>query len=148
MQPAANFEAARPPRSLTAIGIFLLFGAVMAFLAGMTLGWRGTRLDRMWVLNPRAYKELAPFGKTIGIPFLLLSITLAVAGVGWLNRRVWGWRLALAIIATQVLGDFVNAFMGDVVRGLVGLIIAGALLIYLLSPEVKSAFRTRVQGSN
>jgi hypothetical protein len=38
--------------------------------------------------NPRAYSELAPYGKTIGILFLLLGITLAVAGVGWLNRRI------------------------------------------------------------
>jgi hypothetical protein len=145
MQPAANLEATRSPHGLTAIGVFLFFGAVMAFLAGMTLGWRGTALDRMWALNPRAYSELAPYGKTIGIPFLLLGITLAIAGVGWLNRRVWGWRLAVAIIATQVVGDFVNALMGDVVRGLVGFSIAGALLVYLLSARVKAAFSPGAQ---
>jgi hypothetical protein len=148
MNPSAGLPATRPPRGLTAIGLFLLFGAVMAFLAGMTLGWRGTALDCMWALNPRAYSELAPYGKTIGIPFLLLGIALAVAGFGWLNRRIWGWRLAVAIIATQVLGNFLNALMGDVVRGLVGFIIAGALLVYLLRPEVKAAFISRVQGRN
>ena len=25
----------------------------------------------MWVVNPRAYNHLSPYGKTIGIPFLL-----------------------------------------------------------------------------
>jgi hypothetical protein len=104
MNPSAGLPATRPPRGLTAFGLFLLFGAVMAFLAGMTLGWRGTALDRIWTLNLRAYSELAPYGKTIGILFLLLGITLAVAGVAWLNRRIWGWRLAVAIIATQVVG--------------------------------------------
>jgi len=90
--------------------------------------------------NARAYKELAPVGKTIGIPFLLLGITLAIAGVCWLNRRVWGWRFAVAIIATQVLGDFVNALRGDLVRGLVGFLIASALLVYLLNARVRAAF--------
>jgi hypothetical protein len=125
---------------MTAMGIFLLFGAVMASLAGTTLVWRGTALDNMWALNPRAYKELAPFGRAVGIPFLLLSFALAVASIGWFKYRLWGWRLAVAIIATQVLGDLVNAFMGDVVRGSIGFVIAVALLVYLLRPEVRAAF--------
>src|SRR6266705_7150738 len=95
----------RSPRGMTGIGTFLLFGAVTASLAGATLLWRGTALDRMWTLNPRAYKELAPLGKVVGIPFLMLGVLLAVACMGWFKRRVWGWRLAVAIIAIQVLGD-------------------------------------------
>jgi len=94
----------------------------------------------MWTLNPRAYKELAPLGKVVGIPFLMLGVLLAVACVGWFKRRVWGWRLAVAIIAIQVLGDLVNAFRGDVVRGGLAFVIAGALLVYLLRPEVRAAF--------
>ena len=125
---------------MTAMGIFLLLGAVMASLAGTTLVWRGTALDNMWTLNPRAYKELAPFGRAVGVPFLLLSLALAVASIGWFKYRLWGWRLAVAIIATQVLGDLVNAFMGDVVRGSIGFVIAAALLVYLLRPEVRAAF--------
>src|ERR1700733_12539667 len=92
----------------TAIGIFLFFGATMASLAAITLLWRGTALDGVWVLNPTAYRELTPLGGAVGILFLLLGATLVVAGVGWFRHRLWGWRLAIAIIATQVLGDFVN----------------------------------------
>jgi hypothetical protein len=131
MNPSAGPPATGSPRGMTAIGIFLLFGAVIASLAGMTLVWRGTALDRMWTVNPRAYKELAPFGKAVGIPFLLLGFTLAVAGMGWFKRRLWGWRLAVGIIASQVLGDLVNMFLGRAVEGGIGVTIAGALLLYL-----------------
>jgi hypothetical protein len=130
----------KPPRGLTAVGIFLLFGALMASLAGVTLVWRGTALDGMWALNPRAYNRLAPYGKTIGIPFLLLGITLAVSGVCWFKRRVWGWRLAVIIVITQVLANFVTALMGDVTKGMVGVIISGALFVYLLRQQVRAAF--------
>jgi len=112
----------------------------MASLAGATLVWRGTVLDLMWTLNPRAHKELAPLGKLVGIPFLVLGVTLAIACMGWFKCRVWGWRLAVAIIATQVLGVLVNAFTGDFVRGGVGFVIAGALFVYLLRPGVRAAF--------
>jgi hypothetical protein len=100
----------------------------------------GTSLDRGWKLNPTAYKQLFPLGSTIGILFLLLAVTLLVSGVGWFQRRLWGWRLAVAIIATQVIGDIVNLVRGDLLRGATGVIIAGALLLYLLTPRVRGAF--------
>jgi len=85
----------------------------------------------VWTINAPAYGRLAPLGKTAGIPFLLLGATLAVAGAAWFKHRLWGWRLAVAIIAVQVLGDLLNAFMGDLVRCGVVFVIAGSLLIYL-----------------
>ncbi len=138
-----TFESPRVKRfsyGMRAIGIFLLFGASMAFLAGTTLTWQGTWLDRIWILNPQAYKQLVAYGKMCGIPFLLLGLAMVIAGVAWLKRRVWGWRMAVFIIATQVLGDLVNALMGDIFKGLAGFIIAGAFLVYLLSGRVRTAF--------
>jgi hypothetical protein len=124
----------------TAIGIFLFFGAIMASLAATTLLWRGTALDRLWALNPIAYKQLARLGGTVGILFLLLGAALTTAGVGWFRRRLWGWRLAVAIIATQVLGDIVNCIRGDWLRGGTGVIVAGALLLFLLQPRIRATF--------
>jgi hypothetical protein len=124
-------------------GYFLIFGAVMAIFAGVTLAWRGTLLDRLWVLNAHADQRLAPQGRTIGIPFLLLGVTMAVAAHGWFKRRQWAWRLSVAIIATQALGDLANAVVGDVVRGAIGFAIVTALLKYLLNGEVKAAFVSR-----
>ena len=128
------------PPGFTAVGIFLFFGATMASLAATTLLWRGTPLDRLWALNPRAYKQLAPLGGTVGILFLLLGVALTTAGIGWFRRRLWGWRLAVVIIATQVLGDIVNVVRGDLLRGGIGVIIAGALLLFLLHPRVRATF--------
>lgn len=112
----------------------------MASLAATTLLWPGTSLDRLWDLNPIAYKCLAPLGGTVGILFLLLGATLTTAGIGWFRRRLWGWRLAVVIIATQVLGDAVNFATGNLLRGGTGVIIAGALLLFLLRPRVRATF--------
>ena len=128
------------PHGITAVGVFLFFGATMASIAGTTLTWPGTFLDRLWVLNPTAHKQLATFAKPAGILFLLLAAVLAIAGTGWFKRRLWGWRLAVAVIATQVLGDLVNFFKGDYLRGGVGFSIVTALLFYLSRPVVRAVF--------
>jgi hypothetical protein len=112
----------------------------MASIAGTTLTWPGTFLDRLWVLNPTAHKQLATFAKPAGTLFLLLAAVLAMAGTGWFKHRLWGWRLAVAVIATQILGDLINFFKGDYLRGGVGFSIATALLFYLLRPVVRAVF--------
>ena len=122
------------------MGIFLFFGAVMSSLAATTLLWRGTVLDRLWALNPTAYKQFAPLGGTVGILFLVLGATLITAGIGWFRHRLWGWELAVVIIATQVLGDVINSVRGDWLRGGTGVIIAGALLLFLLRPRIRALF--------
>ncbi len=128
------------PPGFAAIGVFLFFGGAMAGLAATTLLLPGTPLDRAWTLNPTAYRQLSPLGTKVGILFLLLAVALAVSGIGWFRRRLWGWRLAVAIIGTQVLGDVVNLVRGDLLRGGTGVIIAGALLLYLLRPRIRAGF--------
>jgi hypothetical protein len=135
-----NARDAVRPSGFAAVGIFLFFGATMASLAAITLLCRGTSLDRIWSLNPAAYRQLAPLGRGVGGLFLLLGLALTVAGVGWFRRRLWGWRLAVAIIAIQIVGDVINCIRGDWLHGGIGVVIAGALLLFLLRSAVRKAF--------
>ena len=89
-----KFLGQQMPRGITAVGVFLFFGATMASFAGTTLTWPGTSFDRLWALNPTAHKQLVPFAKPAGTLFLLLAAMLALAGTGWFKHRLWGWRLA------------------------------------------------------
>jgi hypothetical protein len=73
------------------------------------------------------HRQLSSAGSTVGILFLLLlSTTLVAAGVGWFQRRLWGWRLAVGIFSTQIAGEVVNVARGDFLRGGMGVMIAGA----------------------
>lgn len=129
------------PRGFYAMAAFLFFGTTMAALAGLTLAFPGTLLDGIWNLNATAHQQLAPLGRGIGLAFLLLSGALLCSAIGWLRRRFWGWLLATLIIASQVIGDLVNALRGEILKGTVGAVIAGLLLFWLLRPNVRRAFR-------
>jgi hypothetical protein len=126
---------------LTAMAVFLVFGATMATLAGITLLFPGGFLDPIWRLNPEAGDQLRQLGRGVGIAFLGLGAAMVTAAIGWIKRRFWGWALAVIIIASQVLGDLVNAVRGEFWKGAIGVAIAGALLAYLLRPNVRRAFR-------
>jgi len=135
------------PRGFSAVGVFLCFGATMAAFAAFTLLRPGTVLDEAWKLNPTAHAQLAPLGIPVGLGFLLLVMVLAVAAVGWFRHRLWGWILTVVVLGTQVAGDALNLFRGDLFRGVAGVLIAGLLLLYLLTPRVRACFpRNRPHG--
>jgi hypothetical protein len=113
----------------------------MAILAGTMLFWPNTVLDRLWSLNPTAHKAFAPYGNSIGLLFYALSILLVIAAVGWFKRRIWAWRLTIAIISTQLIGDFVNLMRGDFLRGSIGLLIASGLLFFLVRSKIRTGFQ-------
>ena len=128
-------------RGIIAVGIFLIFATIMATLAGVTLSHPGTPLDRMWSFNPDAYRQMSPLGPSVGIAFLFLGASLAIAALGWFRRAWWGWLMTLAILLTQLLGDAFNLLRGDYLRGAIGVLLAGALIAYVI--HLRPLFRSR-----
>ncbi|HEU5413775.1 MAG TPA: hypothetical protein VFW31_08465 [Candidatus Angelobacter sp.] len=126
--------------SRIAFGIFLCFGAGMAMLAATLLLLPGTFLDKLWVLNPTAQRQLTAVGNRAGLLFVLLSFILAVAAIGWFKSRPWGWRLAVIILIVHLAGDVGNILLGRLMQGVLGVIVAGVLLIYLLRPTTRAQF--------
>ncbi len=124
------------------VGVFLFFAALMSALAGLTLTFPGTTFDRAWNLNLIAYHRMAPFGRVIGIPFLIFSGILCAVAVGWLKRCHWAWMLTVFVIAAQIVGDALNLILADYLRGTVGVAIASLVLFCLLRPNVRAAFQT------
>lgn len=112
----------------------------MAALAGVTLVWSGTRLDRIWALNKPAYAVLSPIASVAGPLFLFLSAIMVAIIVGWFRRKRWAWWLALVVLGTQIVGDIVNLVRGDLLRGIAGVVIASALLFLVAQHEVRDQF--------
>ena len=113
----------------------------MAAYAGITLLFPGTFLDGLWVLNQRGHKSLTALGRLAAIPFAVLSPALALAAVGWFQRRRWGWILGTTIIGINMAGDLAQIVFGDRLKGAVGVVIAGLLLVYMARAGVRNYVR-------
>jgi hypothetical protein len=61
------------PAGWLAIGIFLLVGALMATIAGITLILPGTFLDPMWALNKTGHAGLVSMAKPLASYFPCLG---------------------------------------------------------------------------
>ncbi len=134
-----NANLDRRPTGFLPLGIFFLFGSIMATYAAVTLMKPGTFLDRAWELNRSGHVALRSMGPMIGIPFLILATALFLAGIGWLQRKHWGWFLGTGIIASNLLADAIHLLLGDW-KSLVGIVIAGWLLLYMTRNRVRKYF--------
>jgi hypothetical protein len=128
------------PFGFAALGAFFVFGAAMATYAALTLLVPGTVLDRLWALNPAAHDQLSSIGRTGALLFVVLAVALAFAATGWFRRRAWGWALGTAVITVNMFGDLGQIAFGERWKGLLGVAIAGMLLIYLTRPSVRNYF--------
>ncbi len=92
----------------------------------------GGVLDSIWQLNPEAQAGFQEIGTWWSV-LLMLVVGTACAGAafGLSKRRPWGRKLAMAILAVNLVGDSVTAVVRHDPRTLIGLPIGGAMLGYL-----------------
>jgi hypothetical protein len=72
-----------------------------------------------------------------------VAVACAFTAVGLWVQTLWGHRLALSLLAVNLIGDTINAFIRGDLRTLIGLPIGGLLIVYLLTPGVRGKFLAR-----
>src|SRR5947199_10573564 len=133
----------RRPVGLTLLTAFFVFGALMAFLAFLGLLLSGGFLQLIWRLNPAAYRALTELGAWGMLLMAVVAIACALAGIGLWIQTQWGRRLAVGILAINVLGDVINAVTRGDLRTLIGVPIGGAMIFYLLRSRTRAQFEVR-----
>ena len=132
---------AHRPRGITALSIFFLAGAAISLTAALSLLSPNSFLESMWRLNPRAQEGLSSLGQWAVLLLATVSLFCATAAIGLWRGSRWGHWLAIGLIATNLIGDITNVMLGTEPRAILGIPIAGAILLYLLTKKVRSSFR-------
>ena len=132
----------RPQPGLVALSAFFAAGAIVALLTAIALWAPGSVLEPMWRLNPQAHVAFQAMGPWAIVLMVAVTAACAFSAVGLWIRAQWGHRLAVTLLAVNLLGDATNALVRGDLRTLIGLPIAAAFMVYLLSPGVRSQLTT------
>jgi hypothetical protein len=120
--------------------MFFALGTIPATATALAIAWPGEWSRAMWQLKPQAPAQFAQLG-SLSIPLMIgVAAACAAAAVGLWNRQLWGHRLALAVLAVNLVGDTLNAALRGDWRALIGLPIGGLMIAYLLSQRVRQWF--------
>lgn len=131
--------AARPV-GIMALIIFFLAGTMISLLAGLSLVVPAAFFETMWRLNPRAHDSLTRIDPWSFVLMFAVSISCASAAIGLWRGARWGHRVAVSLIAINLLADVANVLSGTELRAIVGVPVAAAILIYLMSARVRRFF--------
>ena len=110
---------------------FFVFGTCMCLLTVVLLVVPGTRLDALWRVNPEAQAAFAAHRFLAIALMVVVGAACASAAAGLAKRAEWGRRLAIAIVAINLIGDLAGAVVRRDPRPLIGLPIAGAMIVLL-----------------
>src|SRR2546423_7748082 len=130
----------RRPVGLTLLTAFFVFGALMALLASLGLLLSGGFLEPIWQLNPYSHRALTELGAWGILLMAAIAIACALAAIGLWIQAQWGRRLAVGILAINVLGDVMNAVTRGDLRTLIGIPVGGAMIFYLLRARTRAQF--------
>lgn len=142
--PVVNESAVRQGSvGLSLLSLLFVLGSLMASLAMLGLLFPDGFLEPIWRLNRYAQVALMEL-RWWGIGLMLVVATAcALAAVGVWIRAPWGHRLAVTILALNLLGDVLNAVVLGDLRTLIGIPIGGAIIWYLVNPRTRAQFEFR-----
>jgi hypothetical protein len=91
---------------------------------------------------------LGGFGIAIGAVLLALAIVSFVVAYGLLKGRGWAWTVTVILSIISIVWNAITiATAGNVIGGIVSIIISGVILYYLYRPHVKAYFGKGVSPS-
>jgi hypothetical protein len=122
----------RWPAGVKVLVVFFAFGATACAVTVAALLTPGGTLEIVWRLNPEAHLGFQKIGTALSVLLMfVVGTACAWAAVGLARQKEWGRRLAIGILALNLIGDSVGAVVRHDPRTLIGLPISGAMIAYL-----------------
>ena len=121
----------RPNKPHPWLSCFFAFGATTAGLTIVLLLFPGSAFEPIWRLNPDAHAAFQSLGRWSVLLMFVVSAGCASAAIGLWRGLRWGARLAIIILSLNLIGDLANVVLRRDYRALIGIPVAGAMIIYL-----------------
>ncbi len=129
------------PLGVTILAIFALIGGFFGILGGFGAVFGGGVLA---TVSGSAGALVA----LIGLAVLVLAVVELALAYGFWTLKAWAWQLGFILEAINVILAILQFLTGGagIVSLLVSLIVAGIILYYLSTPDVRRAFGAPERG--
>jgi len=112
--------------------IFFAAGALICLVTMLALAFPGSFLESIWQLKPEAPVQFLEIGRGTSIALMaVVGVACGSAAIGLARNAEWGRRLAIAVLAVNLIGDSLNALLRHDPKTLIGLPIGGLMIWYL-----------------
>ena len=119
------------PIGMKLLALFFAFGTCMCALTIVLLIFPGTMLDSLWRLNPEAHAAFQSIGWLSILLMATVGTACGLAAIGLARNTTWGCWLGILVLTVNLVGDLTNALLRHDLRTLIGVPIAGAMMVYL-----------------
>ena len=116
----------------TLLVIFFAAGALICLVTMLALAFPGGFLELIWRMKPEARVEFQRIGSASIALMAVVGAACRLAAVGLAKNAEWGRRLAIGVLAVNLVGDSLNALLRHDAKTLIGLPIGGLMILYLL----------------
>ena len=119
------------PVGIKLLALFFAFGTCMCALTIVLEIFPGTMLDSLWRLNPEAHAAFQSLGWLSILLMATVGTACGLAAIGLARNTTWGCWLGILVLTVNLVGDLTNALLRHDLRTLIGVPIAGAMMVYL-----------------
>lgn len=111
--------------------IFFAAGALICLVTMLALAFPGGFLEPIWQLKPEAREQFQKIGSASIALMAVVGAACGLAAVGLAKNAEWGRRIAIGVLAVNLVGDSLNALLRHDMKTLIGLPIGGLMIWYL-----------------
>ena len=130
------------PLGITILAILALVSSALSLIKGLVvLGLGGLLGTWASATFPVAGAVVGVLAVIYGIVAIILACFSLGFGFGAWNLKPWAWSLGVATYAGSLVWSLLAALGFSTLRAQTGsIVVAGAILLYLTTPDVKRAF--------
>lgn len=115
------------------LSIFFAAGALICLVVILALVFPDSSLKSIWRLKPAAQIQFQKLGIDGSIALMIcVGAACGAAAVGIARDTEWGRRLAIGILTVNLIGDALNALLAQDGTTLIGIPIAGLMIVFLV----------------
>lgn len=129
------------PTGVTILAVLCVIGGLLALIFGSLFTFMGpTIAAQAAAADEAAAMATGPMMMGFGVFGLIMGLLYLITAYGLFGLKPWAWMVAVVVQVLALVSHLAGFFQGQVAGAVVGLLIAGGILFYLMRPHVKAAF--------